>query len=112
MQEIKDLAGIHGEMRFKNQMNLKIDEEEIKTLIDHKGKEYTKEKVAEESAELIAAHSKVRCGDVDNLENLKEEMADVYIILEMLKELYSISENDMQKWIDLKMQRNLERIKE
>lgn len=83
----------------------------IKQLINRKGEEYTKEKVSEELAELIQAHSKVRCGEVDNLDNLKEEMADVYIILEMLKELYSISENDMQKWIDLKMQRNLERIK-
>lgn len=86
--------------------------EDIKKLTNWHDKEYTVNKIYEELAELMIAHSKAQLCEVGDLENLREEMADVYIILEMLKELYTISENEIQKWIDLKMQRNLERIKE
>ena len=93
-------------------MGLKINPADIRTLIEGHSEQDTERIIFEEPAELIRAFSKFkRYGGLQKRANLMEEMADVYIILEMLKELYSISENDMQKWIDLKMQRNLERIK-
>lgn len=92
-------------------MGAGINKADIKRLINWHDKEYTVNKIYEELAELIIAHSKAQLCEVGDLENLREEMADVYIILEMLKELYSINENGMQKRIDKKMQRNLERIK-
>lgn len=58
----------------------------------------------EECAELIQAISKMKRGK-DNRDNLIEEMADVYIILEQLKFIYNITDNEIIKWLDAKQDR-------
>ena len=90
-------------------MGLKMIED-IKKLINWHDKEYTINKIYEELAELMIAHSKVQLCEVGDLENLREEMADVYIILEILKVMYNIEDREVDYWIDKKMKRNLERI--
>lgn len=85
--------------------------EDIKKLTNWHDKEYTVNKIYEELAELMIAHSKAQLCEVGDLENLREEMADVYIVLEMLKEKLNIDDTFIQKVIDSKMKRNLERIK-
>lgn len=57
----------------------------------------------EELSELIQAISKMRRGR--GVENLIEEIADVYIMLENLKDQYSISEYDVGKSIQYKIER-------
>ena len=70
----------------------------------------------EECAELIQAISKLHrigCGpDVppDAYENLVEEMADVLIILEQLKEMYDVPNHELQWMIDYKCKRQEERM--
>lgn len=44
--------------------------------------------------------------------HLIEEMADVYICLEMLMELYNISSKEIESMIERKQQREIERIKQ
>ncbi len=52
--------------------------------------------------------------DFDNLlvqkRNIKEEIADVMIMLEQIKYLLSISDTDINEIIDQKLNRQLERI--
>lgn len=43
-------------------------------------------------------------------EEIKEEMADVYICLQMLKEIYNFSDEELEKMYERKMRRNIERI--
>lgn len=64
--------------------------------------------VMEELAELSQHVSKhIRgCGDKVGL---MEEMADVYICLEFLKSICHISDEDLQKAIDVKLRREKER---
>lgn len=57
----------------------------------------------EELSELIQAISKMRRGR--GIENLIEEIADVYIMLENLKDQFSISEYDVGKSIQYKIER-------
>jgi NTP pyrophosphatase (non-canonical NTP hydrolase) len=60
----------------------------------------------EELAELIQAISKaLRTDNDDNKDNLIEEMADVYIILEQLQELYTISDELINEKITEKLER-------
>lgn len=92
-------------------MELDVNKTDIKKLTNWHDKEYTVNKIYEELAELIIAHSKAQLCEVGDLENLREEMADVYITLEMLKVIYNIEDREVNYWIDKKMQRNLDRIK-
>ena len=58
----------------------------------------------EEFAELTQAISKQIRG-YDNRIGLLAEMADAYIYLELLKSIFNISEEDMQKAVDVKLER-------
>lgn len=63
----------------------------------------------EELAELQKEVSKMfRCKG--NKQNLLEEMADVSIVLEMLKNMYGIEDSELDVMIDKKMDRNMDRI--
>lgn len=67
--------------------------------------------VIEELSEL----QKEVCKDLrgyERREEIKEEMADVYICLQMLKEIYNFSDEELEKMYERKMRRNIERIKE
>lgn len=65
----------------------------------------------EECAELIQAVSKAKRGNV-NKENLAEEIADVLICIDWLKDVYDISLEDIDKWIDIKEKRIQRRLNE
>jgi hypothetical protein len=58
----------------------------------------------EEFAELQQQVSKQIRGYNDRI-GLLEEMADAYIGLELLKSIFNISEEDMQKAVDVKLER-------
>ena len=72
----------------------------------------------EECAELIQAISKmhrVRVAEVDDKDayyNLVEEIADVLVCVEQLKEIYGINDSEIQKLVDFKCARQEARIDE
>lgn len=63
----------------------------------------------EECAELIQVISKEKRGKIDR-DNMIEEVADVLIYIEMLKQMYMISEDKLNKWIEKKQAREAERM--
>ena len=65
----------------------------------------------EECAELIQAISKMKRG-IDAKDNLVEEIADVLICIEMLKQLYNVLDLDIESWIMQKQQRVMDEMKE
>ena len=100
-------------------MNVNIPEQE--KVIAHYGEEAQSMIHMEECAELIQAISKMRrlkraClagADVDDSEayyNLVEEMADVLICMEQLREIYGISLSEIQMMIDKKAARQEARL--
>lgn len=78
--------------------------------IDFYGIEAQARQAMEESAELIQAINKV-LRKKDNAKNhLTEEIADVFICLETLQCAFDISDEEVQKWIDYKWERQKKRI--
>ena len=75
-----------------------------KEIADYYGKEHQTIKAIEELAELIQALAK---GD---MENIKEEIADVRVMLEQLEYIYDISEEEITLRICAKLWRQLERM--
>lgn len=65
----------------------------------------------EECAELIQAVSKRLRGKPDPEDNLAEEMADVYICLHLLQDMYDVTDERLESWIDRKTERQKERNK-
>lgn len=97
----KALAGLITE--------IKIDRNIISNSIQHYGKNNQSTVCMEECAELIQAISKAKRGKI-NRDNMIEEIADVLICIEMLKQMYMISEDKINKWIEKKQAREAERI--
>ena len=93
-----------------------MNNEAIKKIADTYGYDAQSRQLIEEMAELTQAINKAwRMGnDFDNLlvqkRNIKEEIADVYIMLEQMKYLLNISETDIETIINRKILRQLERI--
>ena len=81
----------------------------VRETITHYGKELQSIVVMEECSELIQAVSKELRGKSDK-DHLAEEMADVYICLELLKQMYEITNSEIQGWIDVKQSRAVKRI--
>lgn len=77
--------------------------------IKHYGKEIQSTVCMEECAELIQAISKMKRG-IDAKDNLVEEIADVLICIEMLKQIYNISDCSIENWIKRKQERILRRM--
>lgn len=75
-----------------------------KAIADHYGKEHQTVKAIEELAELIQALAK---GDIDNI---KEEIADVRVMLEQIEYLYGISDDAITLRMCAKLWRQLERM--
>ena len=90
---------------------ISIDSYVVKRSIEHYGKDLQSTVCMEECAELIQAISKEKRGKSDK-SHLAEEMADVIICIEMLKEIYSISDDMISEWIQIKEARIIERIKQ
>lgn len=75
----------------------------------HFGSSAQKEKAIEELNELADA-VKLESVGRDNREHVLEEMSDVYIMLEHLKKIYHITNHELLKVCDYKIQRTLTRI--
>ena len=88
---------------------IKIDKGVIADSILHYGKNNQSTVCMEECAELIQAISKAKRGKI-NRDNMIEEIADVLICIEMLKQMYMISDEKINKWIEKKQAREAERI--
>lgn len=89
---------------------VKIDNEIIKDSIVYYGKEAQATVCMEECAELIQAISKEKRGKSDK-NHLAEEMADVLISIGLLKEIYDVSNEQINNWIDKKQKRIRSRMK-
>ena len=83
---------------------VKIDNEIIKDSIVYYGKDVQSTVCMEECAELIQAISKEQRGKSDK-NHLAEEMADVLISIELLKEIYDVSNEQINEWVDKKQKR-------
>lgn len=82
-------------------------------IIQHYGKELEIEVAQEELAELIQAISKYkRIKSNKNLNNIIEEISDVFIMINQLVIIFDIPWYDVEKQIDYKLNRQLQRIKE
>ena len=86
------------------------DREKLKKIIHHYGAHPQISKAVEELIELSEVLIKdMNKGDLDR-NGLYEEMADVLIMVEQLKIIYNIDTAALQKMIDMKIDRTLERM--
>ena len=83
--------------------------EKIKLLLDSKSLTENKVRIVEEFGELSKEILKDIRGQI-NTPNLLEEFADVVIELHMLKEIYNISNDTLEKAITKKMDKNMKRL--
>lgn len=90
-------------------MPYNIDKGIIADSIQRYGKNNQSTVCMEECAELIQAISKAKRGKI-NRDNIIEEIADVLICVEMLKQMYMISDEKINKWIKKKQTREVERM--
>ena len=81
-----------------------IDSYVVKRSIEHYGKDVQSTVCMEECAELIQAISKEKRGKSDK-DHLAEEIADVIICIEMLKQIYNITEDEIYSWVITKQER-------
>ena len=86
-----------------------IDESIIAKSIRHYGAEIQGTVCMEECAELIQAISKAKRGKFDE-NNMTEEIADVLICIEILKQIYNIPDYSIKNWIERKQKRILDRM--
>lgn len=75
------------------------------------GKEIQLTVCMEECAELIQAISKAKRGKLD-ADNMIEEIADVLICIEILKQIYNIPDCSIKNWIERKQERMLRRMED
>lgn len=91
-----------------------IDESVITKSIKHYGAEIQSTVCMEECAELIQAISKmIRRNDEiseKDYDHLEEEVADVLICIETLKQIYSIPDLNIEEWIERKQKRMINRM--
>ena len=88
---------------------MKVDKRIISDSINYYGANIQTTVCMEELAELIQAISKEKRGKSDK-NHLAEEMADVLICIEILKQVYSVTDAELQEWIDKKQGRIDERM--
>lgn len=87
-----------------------IDSNIVDKSIEHYGSDLQTVVCMEECSELIQAISKMTRGK-DNRDNLIEEMADVMICMDILKQVYGVSDNEIQNYVCQKQDRCVERMK-
>lgn len=96
--------------KVKNDKLIKSNPD-IKTLLENQSVDVNKMIAVEELSEL----QKEICKDLrdfDRREEIKEEMADVYICLQLLKEIYNFDDEELEEEYKRKMDRNIKRTKE
>lgn len=105
-----DHCGVrHTRSKVEMKIVHNIDKEIIVKSIQHYGQDNQSTVCMEECAELIQAISKAKRGKIDK-NNMEEEIADVLICIEMLKLMYMISDEKINKWIEKKQAREAERM--
>lgn len=82
----------------------------IKRICLHYGASAQKVKAREELFELEIAIFNENL-ELDSREHVIEEMSDVYVMLEQLKLIYKVTDEELMDIIDFKIRRQLERIK-
>lgn len=83
------------------------------TILRHYGIEKQSIKACEEMGELIQVISKLNFKfSSQNVEHLKEEIADVMVVLEQLKIHYGITDNDIDEIVEQKTIRTVNHIRE
>ena len=95
--------------RGMNDPDLKYSDEERNEIVQHMIEDRAwrmhATKTMEECAELQVELSKHICGQGDRM-HLLEEMADVYISLWIIQDVFDIPTDDIDKAIDVKLKRN------
>lgn len=81
----------------------------IKQIAKHYGFYHQVSKTNEECGEFIAALNRFANG-ADNRKNVIEEMADVLVMLEQMQYFLCIHPSEIQKAIDSKVRRQIERM--
>ena len=89
----------------------RMDQNIILKSIVYYGKEIQSTVCMEECAELIQAISKAKRGKPDT-DNMMEEIADVLICIEILKQIYNIPDCSIENWIERKQERMLRRMED
>ena len=92
-------------------MTYNIGKSIITKSIKHYGEEIQSTVCMEECAELIQAVSKAKRGKPDK-NNMAEEIADVLICIEILKQIYNIPDCSIENWIERKQERMLSRMED
>ena len=87
-----------------------MDNKKINEVINYNGNFKQSVICMEECAELTKAISKMLRGNDGYYTNLVEEMADVLISIEMLKQIYNVDESDLEGWVKFKVNRNYEKV--
>lgn len=83
---------------------------ELLTIISYYGEQFQIDKAIEEMSELTQALIKAR-QDPDNLteENVLEEVADVWVMIEQLKLIFK-GQEVVEEYVDYKISRQMQRI--
>lgn len=91
-------------------MKININKEIVSKSLDTYGNGIQLVVCMEELSEPSQAISKEIRG-VGDRSNLVEEMADVIICLEILKQIFAVTNVEIEEWVKFKQERNLKRIK-
>lgn len=91
-------------------MEINVDKSIVSKSIKHYGEGMQSVVCMEELSELSQAISKEIRG-IGDRSNLVEEMADVIICLEILKQIFAVTNVEIEEWVKFKQGRNLKRIK-
>ena len=93
-----------------------IDKKDIKKMIAGHSTEFTLHHMYQELGELIVAVSDLEISlaefnfDQQYKEALIEEMGDVVIMLEIMKEVYNVSDDRLESEVKNKIKKNLRRV--
>jgi len=104
VQGIKNgtLMSMYGESEYNSQ--------KVQCIADKYGYSAQSMQLIEEMAELIQAINRRRRGKTMDLDEIKEEIADVEICLSQVKYLLRISDKELEEIKDKKIEREMERI--
>ena len=104
-----DRNEIKKKLKYAKPVNNKTFEEAVDTTIEYSKTSTVNEEVIiaiEELAELQKELTKYIRGEKDNI-GIEEEIADVYIILGVIKKLLGLSQEDIDKIISVKISRHI-----
>lgn len=91
-------------------MEINVDKSIVSKSIKHYGEGMQSVVCMEELSKLSQTISKEIRG-IGDRSNLVEEMADVIICLEILKQIFAVTNVEIEEWVKFKQERNLKHIK-